>query len=271
MPLKRPLTTVLLIILCKAAFALSSRPTSFEDRTSCEESKGVWRQFGNGCADNCEAKLDEFSVCTQSLIYSCECGQKRCWNNNSCVLMSEFEKDYKIKKNAEQKSLSAARKKREALFKANRNKILANFSGQNGSNNQNASQENLVQDSQQIDLGKNRESKIVINNPEVPISENKNVETDLSAIQPPAENTNSSENSSSEVPPLFLQKQAKEQQAKDQKIEEVKTPESEKNTNSANKTNNENKSSSNSNANSSTPKAPPVPLPPGLPEIKLPN
>ncbi len=271
MPLKRLLFTVLLVILCKAAFALSSRPTSFEDRASCEESKGVWRQFGNGCADNCEAKLDEFSVCTQSLIYSCECGQKRCWNNNSCVLMSEFEKDYKFKKNEEQKALLATRKKREALFKANRNKILANFTSQGGSNNQKTTQENLIKDSQQIDLGKNRESKIVINNPEVPINENKNVETDLSAIQPPAENTNSPDASSSEVPPLFLQKQAKEQQGKDQKIEESKTPESEKNTNSTNKTNNEDKSNSNSNTNSSTPKAPPVPLPPGLPEIKLPN
>ena len=40
------------------ASAQSTRHTSFDDRQLCDENNGVWREFGNGCADNCESKFD---------------------------------------------------------------------------------------------------------------------------------------------------------------------------------------------------------------------
>ena len=92
-----------------------SRSTTFDDRTSCEEAKGAWRQFGNNCADECEAKLDEFAFCTDLVISACECGKSRCWNDEvkSCAALSDYKKIFAARQKEEKKIADAARKKRE--------------------------------------------------------------------------------------------------------------------------------------------------------------
>ena len=105
------------ILLISILFFCSafSRSTTFDDRTSCEESKGAWRQFGNSCADECEAKLDEFAFCTDLVISACECGKSRCWNDEvkSCAALSDYKKIFVARQKEEKKIADAARKKRE--------------------------------------------------------------------------------------------------------------------------------------------------------------
>ena len=76
------------------AFA-NNRPTTFDDRFACEKSQGVWREFGNGCVDNCIKKIDPYNiVCTSALTYGCECGKNRCWNAEKCVALQDYQVQY---------------------------------------------------------------------------------------------------------------------------------------------------------------------------------
>jgi len=242
MPIKRLLITVIILFYSKSAFALLARPTSFDDRGSCEESKGVWRQFGNGCAGSCEAKLDQFAVCTQALVYACDCGSKRCWDGKSCVVLAEYEKIYKAKMVEEQKVLDEAKKKRQAMFKSYREQILVKLKNQSNPADPNAPQgsSGVQSDSSQIDFSKPRESSIVINDPGVQTGNGSN-NLGVAGIQPPVEEPQA------EIPPLYLQKQAKKQQEID------------------------NSKNSSNNPSSDAVFTPAVEVPPGLPEIKVPN
>ncbi len=68
--------------------------TSFENRAICEESKGVWRQFGNSCGNSCEAKFDEFATCTKEAKYDCDCGYNRCFFENNCIEISKYQEKF---------------------------------------------------------------------------------------------------------------------------------------------------------------------------------
>ena len=83
---------LIFLFLSFSSLAQTIRPTSFDDRAFCEEQKGIWREFGNRCADNCLAKFNEFEICTSAAIYNCDCAKGRCWDGEKCVNNS----DYKI-------------------------------------------------------------------------------------------------------------------------------------------------------------------------------
>lgn len=106
------------------------RPTSFDGRAECEKSRGVWRQFGNGCADECNSKFDEFTICTEEIISGCDCGKGRCWNGeggssaNSCVSLSEYQKIFDRQQEVEKEILDKAKKERLANFKKHRRKMM---------------------------------------------------------------------------------------------------------------------------------------------------
>jgi hypothetical protein len=115
---------VLFFLLIQSASAQVTRPTTFDDRGVCENSKGVWRQFGNGCADFCHDKFDRFAMCTQALVFSCECGKNRCWNGESCVALKSYKKIFDAEQAEEQKVLNAAKEKRKADALANEEEIM---------------------------------------------------------------------------------------------------------------------------------------------------
>ncbi len=106
---------ILLIIYSTNSWAV--RSTSFDTRPLCDENKGVWREFGNGCADSCYSKFDKYSICTQELVFSCDCGQGRCWANNKCMFINDYKKIYE--KESEKLEKILAKKAEER-----RNRIL---------------------------------------------------------------------------------------------------------------------------------------------------
>ncbi|MES2676967.1 MAG: hypothetical protein V4612_01460 [Pseudomonadota bacterium] len=72
---------ILLIAFESGAFALSA---NIDDKAICEKTKGNWQIFNNDCANLCDNKF-EFLPCTQTAIFSCNCGNNRCWDNDKCI------------------------------------------------------------------------------------------------------------------------------------------------------------------------------------------
>ena len=115
---------LIFFLIASPAFAEFGRSTSFDDREICDRDKGVWREFGNSAADNCEAKMDKFAIAAQALTYACDCGKGRCWNGDRCVLMSDYKKQYDELQEKQSKKIAEARKNRENEYKENSNKRL---------------------------------------------------------------------------------------------------------------------------------------------------
>lgn len=111
------------------SFSQIVRPTSFEGRIMCEKSYGVWRQFGNGCADECYSKFNEFSTCTDTIVSACDCGKGSCWDSESgqCILFSEYQKIFDIKQEEERKILEEARNERKERFENYRRQVMQGF------------------------------------------------------------------------------------------------------------------------------------------------
>lgn len=102
--LAKYITTFVIFLLTVVNTFANNRPTTFDDRPACEKSQGVWREFGNGCVDNCIKKIDPYNiVCTSALTYGCECGKNRCWNSEKCVAIQEYQAEYN--KQQEQENL----------------------------------------------------------------------------------------------------------------------------------------------------------------------
>ena len=49
----------------------------------CKQQNGVWKEFANGCVDNCSNKISKTSICTNTMTFGCECGQNKCWDNST--------------------------------------------------------------------------------------------------------------------------------------------------------------------------------------------
>jgi len=60
----------------------------------CTQQKGDWKEFDNGCVDNCSSKISKISICTQAKTFGCGCGDGRCWDNTkkSCIETEEYRK-----------------------------------------------------------------------------------------------------------------------------------------------------------------------------------
>lgn len=113
-----------------------SRSTTFDDRSICEKSQGVWREYGNICVDECEAKLDQFALCSAATTFGCECGKSRCWNDEkkTCVELKDYKKIFLARQKEEKKLAEEAKKKREAEAAENSDSILNNLTEKVGDN-----------------------------------------------------------------------------------------------------------------------------------------
>jgi hypothetical protein len=65
-----------------------------EKKQFCTQRNGIWKEFKNGCADNCSSQISKLSMCTSVITLGCECGENKCWDNdqNSCVEIEEYKK-----------------------------------------------------------------------------------------------------------------------------------------------------------------------------------
>lgn len=123
----------LLLVFSLDAAAQVMRPTSFDGRSSCEKSKGVWRQFGNGCGDECYSKFDQFAVCPETITSACDCGKGSCWNSGevensgSCISLSEYQRIFDKQQSEEKVLLEKAKKERLSRYKKQRRKMMDQY------------------------------------------------------------------------------------------------------------------------------------------------
>ena len=126
-----------LFFISSSAFCQLSRSTSFDDRPACEESRGVWREFGNGCVDDCRPKFDKLTMCTNAATHGCDCGKGRCWAGDSCVAVLDFEKTFLIEQESEKKILEEAKEKRKADAMQHQQEVLSKLMSNSAARQQN--------------------------------------------------------------------------------------------------------------------------------------
>jgi len=110
-------TYLFLAFLQFDSFAQNMRETTFDQRPACEEVSGVWREFGNSCANKCMSKLDRFSICSQVITNACDCGKGRCWDGETCVDLKDYKKIYDQSLSEEKALLEVAKKQRREKYK----------------------------------------------------------------------------------------------------------------------------------------------------------
>ena len=196
--MRKKIALISILLFCSAF----SRSTTFDDREYCEKSDGVWREFGNGCVDSCEGKLNQFSVCTMAFTYGCECGKSRCWDfdKKSCVALKDYKKIFDARINEEKKIAEAAKKKREEEAKENQQTILTNLDKKSDSKEV-APQEKTKPNSEKTSSEKE--------NPATP------------ANAPQAQIPSPIINNSASVPPLFLQQEKAKKDEEEKKKKEA--------------------------------------------------
>jgi hypothetical protein len=116
-----PLIATFAILVSDKSYSQIIRETTFDNRAFCEESKGVWRQFGSGCADTCESKFDIYFICNKQIIFSCDCGNNNCFDDNRCIALSDYKTKFDKKKAESDKKIAIAKKEREERIKNDQN------------------------------------------------------------------------------------------------------------------------------------------------------
>jgi len=81
---------ILFLFFINESHANLTRSTTFDERPKCESSKGMWRDFGNSCADKCEYKFQKYPYCSNAIIYSCDCGKNRCLYQDQCIEIQDY-------------------------------------------------------------------------------------------------------------------------------------------------------------------------------------
>jgi hypothetical protein len=81
---------ILFVFLINESQANLTRSTTFDERPKCESSKGMWRDFGNSCADKCEYKFQKYPYCSNAIVYSCDCGKNRCLYQDQCIEIQDY-------------------------------------------------------------------------------------------------------------------------------------------------------------------------------------
>ncbi len=227
----------LFFIFHSNSFSQSIRFTSFDDRSACESSKGVWRQFGNGCVDECRPKLDQFYICTGAITNGCECGKSRCWDGESCVSIESYKKVFVVEQVEEEKILNEAKEKRKEAAKANQEEIMDKLISKAVIANPNVSlsaDPNAPQNSPSNNLGEFFKDKIAASQPAAKSDKYREInvnnpeekkEEDFPPVMLPGGAGVPFDESS--IPPFFLQQEKNKQkvgQSSEPKLPEIPLP-----------------------------------------------
>lgn len=81
---------LVLIFLTLISSSTSLAADDFDARKVCAANKGVWREFGSDCADNCSLNRPQDKICARNITFSCDCLKDRCWDYYHCVDNKSF-------------------------------------------------------------------------------------------------------------------------------------------------------------------------------------
>ncbi len=109
------LLCLLIFINSNNSYAQSERLEIFEKRAECLKNNGIWREFGNGCADSCESQFSGFIFCSMVIIYGCDCGIDSCYYDNKCISHEKYgiinERKIKQKESSQEEELRQIQRK----------------------------------------------------------------------------------------------------------------------------------------------------------------
>ncbi len=220
------------LLFSQQSFSQSVRFTTFDDRPACEDSKGVWREYGTSCLDWCYPKFDQFSFCSRKVEFGCDCGFNRCWNGDSCVGMAKYQEVYDKKKAEEDKMIAEVREKRKADFEANQqlmleylvSQSLSSVNSENPQDPQNPEAQQAKPNNNLAEFYKDFNPNPIV--PNININPNKVVNNQAPTQQPikisPAKTIDIPVSGSPKIPPLFLQQQKEKEAAEAKKQAEAK-------------------------------------------------
>ncbi len=234
---------ILLFISTKYSCADFIRSTTFNDRSLCDLNKGVWREFGNGCVDNCSAKFDNYMICTNAITYGCDCGKGKCWHENKCIKLLEYEKIHSIKKEQDEQNFQKQKNARQEELKAFQQerlrKLIADKSPQlnNITNNIKAIQNSDPDKQQKLSNINNYDKFYDQENANDEISNNQNKDSNLNDQQNYNQDNNKNsflgsilnyqtpenKNQEFEIPPMFLLKEKIKEENLNKNGQEVQT------------------------------------------------
>ena len=87
----RVIITIISLLFLQGVGISYARTLLLDNKEICEGQKGVWREFGNDCADNCYQNTMVTNICANSITYSCDCGEKRCWyGEQGCITNKKY-------------------------------------------------------------------------------------------------------------------------------------------------------------------------------------
>ncbi|MBU4000017.1 hypothetical protein KKG29_02460, partial [Patescibacteria group bacterium] len=64
--------------------ASGDNSTANADQELCEAAGCEWKEFNNGCVDNCDYVRNSNTMdCASALTHGCDCGENKCWNGSA--------------------------------------------------------------------------------------------------------------------------------------------------------------------------------------------
>lgn len=115
------ISLIICLFLLLPNSVMAARERLLDDKDVCERYKGVWREFGNGCADNCHDSKTFLGLCAQTIVYACDCGKNKCWDYNRCISNRKFQK--MVDDQREKRRLEAERLRMEEELKLERQRL----------------------------------------------------------------------------------------------------------------------------------------------------
>lgn len=103
-PIENPTNAIPLINVVQApVLDPATEQKNAEQKAICEKQSGIWKDFKNGCADNCGSKISKMAMCTMSITLGCECGGSKCWDSkkNVCTEIEEYKASFMSSKPSE--------------------------------------------------------------------------------------------------------------------------------------------------------------------------
>ncbi len=87
------LRIILTILIFISSKAIAFEAEKLSPRLKCEKSNGVWREFGDSCADTCYLDRGRNRSCFSNIESSCDCLKGKCWNGEKCIKNETYQEN----------------------------------------------------------------------------------------------------------------------------------------------------------------------------------
>ena len=142
---------IILIFITNEATAFELEVSS--PRSQCEKSSGIWREFGDSCADSCYLDRGRTRSCFSNIESSCDCLKGKCWDGKKCIKNETYQEN---ELRNEKIRLNQLEEKYPELFLDRETLIKLSMKRQRAKNNTENQAEGGVQSNQSRSSGRSK-------------------------------------------------------------------------------------------------------------------